>query len=109
MILPMRSTSILTASALSAGLAIVAFSPSALDALQNRGAAPASSPAPLALPQERHLANVKQLTFGGENAEAYFSFDGQWLSFQSTRDGRGCDQIYVMRTDGRDARMISTG
>jgi TolB protein len=65
--------------------------------------------APLALPAERHLRDVRQLTFGGENAEAYFSFDGKWLSFQSTRDGRGCDQIYVMRTDGRDLRMISTG
>ena len=38
--------------------------------------------------KEVHLANVKQLTFGGENAEAYFSFDGKELIFQSTRDGR---------------------
>ncbi|MEP7077089.1 MAG: hypothetical protein ABI878_14885, partial [Acidobacteriota bacterium] len=44
---------------------------------------------------EKHLANIKQLTFGGENAEAYFSFDGEQLSFQSKRDGRGCDQIYT--------------
>jgi Tol biopolymer transport system component len=104
----MRSTSILTVSALSAGLAIVAFSPSALDALQNRGAAPASSPAALALPQERHLANVKQLTFGGENAEAYFSFDGQWLSFQSSRE-HPCDQIYTMKIDGTETRRLSNG
>ena len=50
---------------------------------------------PLALPRGAHLANVKQLTFGGENAEAYFSFDGKRLSFQSTA-GHGCDQIYTM-------------
>jgi TolB protein len=63
----------------------------------------------LALPQEKHLRNVKQLTFGGENAEAYFSGDGKKLIFQSTRDGRECDQIYTMNLDGSDVRMISTG
>jgi len=63
----------------------------------------------LALPQERHLRNIKQLTFGGENAEAYFSPDGKKLTFQSTRDGRECDQIYTMNIDGSDVKMISTG
>jgi Tol biopolymer transport system component len=62
-----------------------------------------------ALPQEKHLRNLRQLTFGGENAEAYFSSDGQKLIFQSTRDGRGCDQIYTMNIDGSDVRMVSTG
>ncbi|HEX4469030.1 MAG TPA: hypothetical protein VH080_05825, partial [Gemmatimonadaceae bacterium] len=41
---------------------------------------------------EPHLRHIRQLTFGGENAEAYFSHDGRRLIFQSTRDGRGCDQ-----------------
>jgi TolB protein len=63
----------------------------------------------LALPGERHLRNVRQLTFGGENAEAYFSFDGQRLVFQSTRDERECDQEYVMGLDGGGVRMVSTG
>ena len=54
----------------------------------------------LALPQEKHLRNIKQLTFGGENAEAYFSADGKKLIFQSTRAGRDCDQIYTMNLDG---------
>jgi Tol biopolymer transport system component len=63
----------------------------------------------LALPQEKHLRNVKQLTFGGENAEAYFSADGQKLTFQSTRDGHECDQIYTMNIDGSDVRMVSNG
>ena len=60
-------------------------------------------------PGEKHLANIRQVTFGGENAEAYFSRDGQWLTFQSTRDGRACDQQYVMRTDGTDLKRISNG
>lgn len=60
-------------------------------------------------PKEKHLRNLKQLTFGGENAEAYFSADGKQLIFQSTRDGRGCDQIYTMNVDGSNVKMISTG
>jgi len=65
--------------------------------------------AALALPQEKHLRNMKQLTFGGENAEAYFSSDGKKLIFQSTRDGHECDQIYTMNIDGSDVKMVSTG
>lgn len=63
----------------------------------------------LALPQEKHLRNVRQLTFGGENAEAYFSSDGKKLIFQSTRDGRDCDQIYTMNIDGSDVKLVSNG
>ena len=58
---------------------------------------------------ERHLLNVLQLTDGGENAEAYFSHDGRQLIFQSTRDGRTCDQQYVMRIDGSHVRRVSSG
>jgi TolB protein len=58
---------------------------------------------------EKHFKNIKQLTFGGENAEAYFSFDGKQLIFQSKRDGRGCDQIYRMNIDGSNVKMISNG
>jgi TolB protein len=60
-------------------------------------------------PVERHLANIRQLTHGGENAEAYFSHDGKWLTLQSTRGAHACDQQYVMRIDGTDARRISNG
>jgi Tol biopolymer transport system component len=63
----------------------------------------------LRLPEEKHLRNIKQLTFAGENAEAYFSADGSRLIFQSTRDGRQCDQIYTMSVDGSNVKMISTG
>src|SRR5205085_11518003 len=65
--------------------------------------------ADLVLSQEKHLRNIKQLTFGGENAEAYFSADGKKLIFQSTHGGLKCDQIYTMNIDGSDVKMNSTG
>ncbi|HJN44785.1 MAG TPA: hypothetical protein QF572_11460 [Vicinamibacterales bacterium] len=58
---------------------------------------------------EAHLTNLRQLTFGGQNAEAYYAFDGSRLIFQSTREGVPCDQIYTMELDGSDATMVSTG
>lgn len=73
-------------------------------------AGPASGPGvPRQKTAERHLANIRQLTFGGENAEAYFSSDGTRLIFQSTREGVPCDQIFSMKTDGSDLRRVSTG
>jgi TolB protein len=63
----------------------------------------------LATPQEKHLKNVHQLTFGGQNAEAYFSADGKKLIFQSTRDNLQCDQMFTMNVDGSDVRMVSNG
>jgi len=64
---------------------------------------------PLRDRREIHLRNVKQLTFGGTNAEAYFSADGKRLVFQSTREPYQCDQIFVMNVDGSDVRLVSTG
>ena len=58
---------------------------------------------------ERHFATIRQLTHGGENAEAYFSSDGSQIIFQSTRDGRTCDQQYIMRSDGSGVRRVSDG
>lgn len=58
---------------------------------------------------EKHLKNIKQLTFGGENAEAYFSFDGKQLIFQSKRDGHPCDRIYRMNIDGSNVQQVSNG
>lgn len=60
-------------------------------------------------PEEKHLKNIKQLTFGGENAEAYFSFDEKKLIFQSTREPFKCDQIFIMNLDGTGVRLVSTG
>jgi len=64
---------------------------------------------PLRDPRETHLRHVKQLTFGGQNAEAYFSYDGQRLIFMSTRPPYQCDQIFIMSTDGSNVRLESTG
>lgn len=63
----------------------------------------------LAFPGEDHLRNIRQLTFGGQNAEAYFSFDGTELIFQSTRDDRQCDAIFRMDADGGNVRQVSSG
>ena len=68
---------------------------------------PASDHKPL--PDEKHLGSIRQLTFGGENAEAYFSFNGKKLIFQSTRPPYQCDQIFTMNLDGANVKLVSTG
>jgi TolB protein len=61
-------------------------------------------------PRERHLADVRQLTYGdGENAEAYWSPDGRKLVWQSTRGGAGCDQIWEMDLGTGEAHRVSSG
>jgi len=66
--------------------------------------------------KEKHLANIKQLTFGGDNAEAYFSFDNSMITFQTNNSGWGfeCDQICYSPLEGSDMgevmpQLISTG
>ena len=76
-----------------------------------------SSFAQLHYPEEKHLRNVKQLTFGGDNAEAYWSLDGKSISFQSNNQAWGlqCDQIFYLNVDDskqygeRKPQLISTG
>ena len=67
-------------------------------------------------PNERHFENVRQLTYGGDNAEAYFSFDGKWIIFQKTnpKEGIMCDQMWigklpVSQNDKFEPRLISNG
>ena len=69
----------------------------------------------LQYPSETSLRNVQQLTFGGDNAEAYFSFDSKWIVFQRTqpKDGVMCDQIFVGKVPKQGEaftyKMVSTG
>lgn len=64
---------------------------------------------PLAAQDSTHLKNLKQLTKGGQNAEAYWSPDGKRLIFQSTREPYLCDQIFTMNDDGSSQKLVSTG
>src|SRR5712691_12563434 len=68
----------------------------------------------LTLPEEKHLKNVRQLSFGGQNAEAYFSLDDKYLIFQHQGEGVSCDQIYTISVDPGDGqpatpKLVSTG
>ena len=56
--------------------------------------------------QEKHLKNIKQLTNGGDIAEAYFSFDDSMIVFQAKypRWDAECDQIFYFPF--RDGDMI---
>jgi Tol biopolymer transport system component len=82
---------------------------------QTHGSTRPPEPQGLLFPGERRLANVRQLTFGGQNAEAYWSPDGRELILQVTRPGSDCDQIFVMDveigmgSDGSLGRLVSTG
>src|SRR5258708_37422061 len=72
------------------------------------------SSAPLSLRSEKHLRNVRQLTFGGTNAEAYFSADDKYLIFMHQGEGVPCDQMYTMPVDTPDGKpatpkLVSTG
>src|SRR6188768_2971813 len=66
-------------------------------------------------PGESHFINIQQLTFGGDNAEAYFSFDGNYLVFQRTDPAQGikCDQIWMGKIPGQgekfSPKLVSTG
>ena len=66
--------------------------------------------------KEKHLKNITQLTFGGDNAEAYFSFDDTKLVFQSNYEkwGLDCDQIFYTEIKNSNMKnempkIISTG
>jgi len=89
--------------------------PTPQTALPTASAAPVAMSAPPvfgpALPAEKHFADLRQLTFEGENAEAYWSFDGRSLTMQSRLPGMGCDRIYRMNAleAGAERVPVSTG
>ncbi len=100
-----RSRSLLALAAVTAAACVSAAGP-----VPPPAAAQTAPPSALpAVQGERHLRNIRQLTFGGENAEAYFSLDGKEIIFQSTRDPYKCDQIFTMNADGSNTKMVSTG
>lgn len=68
----------------------------------------AGKPVP-GLPREVHFKNVRQLTFGGENAEAYWSNDGKSLIFQRKAPPHECDQIFILDLETGQKRLVSTG
>ena len=84
-------------------------------AISHRAEAQSKSAESLILPEEqKHLKNVRQLTFGGQNAEAYFSADDRQLIFQHQGEGVPCDQIYTISVDTPDGKpatpkLVSTG
>jgi TolB protein len=69
----------------------------------------------LQYPEETHFKNIRQLTFGGDNAEAYFSYDGKSVVFQRTsiKDGLPCDQIFIGKLPAKGKpfkyKMLSSG
>jgi TolB protein len=63
----------------------------------------------LAMAQSASLGVVRQLTHGGENAEAYWAPDGKRIIFQTTRPPYSCDQIFIMNADGSNQHLVSTG
>jgi TolB protein len=69
----------------------------------------AQNPDAVLRPDEGHLRNLRQLTFGGENAEAYWSPDGTQLILQSTREGTPCDQQFIVKVATGESRRVSSG
>ncbi len=60
-------------------------------------------------PKERHIKNIRQMTFGGQNAEAYWSKDGTKIIYQTRQPEWPDEQIIVMNADGSGKKLISTG
>jgi TolB protein len=115
-----RMSSLLRGSLIGIVIALMLWPQVGAAADRAKGAAPAKAPASA----ERHFKNIKQLTFGRQNAEAYFSFTGNKLIFQSTNNWMkdtyaatlkpddiplGCYQMYVMDLESDSVRLVSTG
>lgn len=60
-------------------------------------------------PDEVNLKNIRQLTFTGQNAEAYWNLAGDKIIYQSTQEDYVDEQILIMNADGTGKRMISSG
>lgn len=89
-------------------IALAAQAPGQTPSVKAFAGWPASRPV-AAEANETRLSNVRQLTFGGQNAEAYWSKDGKRITFQSLQPGYPDEQIFTMGADGRGKRLVSTG
>lgn len=69
----------------------------------------AGQPFEKSMESEKHFKDIRQLTFGGENAEAYFSPDGTKLIYQATTKPDSCDQQYVLDLSTGETTMVSSG
>ncbi|MDB4956577.1 MAG: peptidase [Myxococcales bacterium] len=63
----------------------------------------------LAVAGESHLHNLRQITFGGDNAEAYWAFGGDRLIMQTNHTPYKCDQIEELPLTGGPGKLVSTG
>ncbi len=89
---------------------------SAQDSTYEDGASGETKKSELKYEGEKHFANIRQLTDGGDNAEAYFSFDNSMAVFQSNYDKWGvkCDQMFYFNIEDNNMmterpKMVSTG
>ncbi|MEP6514419.1 MAG: hypothetical protein ABJA79_11145, partial [Parafilimonas sp.] len=67
-------------------------------------------------PEEKHFKNIQQLTFGGDNAEAYWSYDSKRIIFQRTnaKENILCDRMFIgtlpqNNTDSFYYKQMSSG
>lgn len=92
-----------------AALAIALVSCNSNSSEHAHGSSGATQVSELHYAEETHLANIKQLTWGGDNAEAYFSFDGTMLSFQARNPEWNveCDQIFAFEWGADSAKLAS--
>jgi TolB protein len=94
-------------------VAITAFKKNAVKGVEQVSEKPGADT--LQYPDEKHFRNIQQLTVGGDNAEAYFSFDGKWIIFQRTMASQGipCDQMYIGKVPAPgekfEYKLVSTG
>jgi Tol biopolymer transport system component len=62
-------------------------------------------------PEEKHFRNLRQVTFGGQNAEGYWSPDGKQIVYQRMNEAEGvpCDQTFVFELASGESRRVSNG
>jgi Tol biopolymer transport system component len=93
-------------------LALVSLAVAALAATAFSQAPAPAAPGPAVLhPEEKHLRNLRQLTFSGENAEGYWGPDGKTISYQrrDPDEGIACDQQFVVDVESGKSRRVSDG